>query len=504
MKVTGFIGWRASVMGLVALGLIACGGEPEPGEQNNAQANNTANNNATSNNVVANNSASNNATSNNATSNNATSNNAQVNNATSNNATANNQTTPTNNQTSPVNNTSTGELTYHADIKPMLAQYCTRCHYDGGQGPLDFTKSENVTALSDVIIDAVDAGRMPPAVADPSCQDYHDSERMVVTEADKQMFKDWIEAGKVIGEDDGVSAGPPSYATIEDPDLMLTLGEAYTPTYQDMSNANNEYRCFALEHGQDAKFYITAMHPIVDSPEIVHHVVLAKTSRDKLDPGVAQASGKDCIDDMGALGDFGDGGGIIGAWAPGMDPVVFDGAGLEINADDVFILQMHYYSSGAQTDGLSDKSGYAMKIADTVRNEILMAPFGKFDFQIPPNDDNYSETAELDLPVPITLWGAFPHMHVLGKSYQMEVGAAGEETCLLRGDRYDFDNQLTYMYKEPVYIPGGTPIRLTCTWNNSMSNPDLIHMPPVPVGYGERTDEEMCYAFSYISVGRKR
>lgn len=490
MKSTNLLVWRVCASSLVMMGLIACGEKPEPSSSNNS-ANNTSNNSAQVNNSTS----ANNQTS---VANNQTT---PANNQTT---PANNQTTPANNQTTPPNNTSTGELTYHADIKPMLSQYCTRCHYNGGQGPLDFTTPENVTALSDLIADAIGSGRMPPPVADPSCVDYHNSERMVVTPEAKQMLADWIAGGKVIGEDDGVSAGPPTYATIEEPDLELRLPEPYTPTYQDMDNANNEYRCFALEHGRDANFYITAMHPIVDRPEIVHHVVLAKTSRDKLDPGVAMASGKDCIDDMGALGDFGDGGGIIGAWAPGMDPVVFEDAGLEIKADDVFVLQMHYYSSGGETDGLSDNSGYAMEIADDVRNKILMAPLGKFDFQIPPNEEDYSETAEISLPVPVTLWGVFPHMHVLGKAYAMDFGQEGEEECLLDGDRYDFNNQLTYMFKEPVYITGNTPIRLTCTWNNSVSNPDLVHMPPVPVGYGERTDEEMCYAFSYISLGRKR
>ena len=366
MKAKNLFRWRAGALSLAMVGLVACGDEPEP-SANNSSANNTANNTSTVNNST---SANNQTT---PTNNQTTPTNNQTSPANNQTTPPNNQTSPPNNQTTPPNNTSTGELTYHADVKPMLSQYCTRCHYDGGQGPLDFTTPENVTALSDLIVDAIDTGRMPPPVADPSCKDYHSSESMVVTPEAKQMLKDWIDGGKLIGEDDGVSAGPPVYATIEEPDLELTLGEAYTPTYQDMDNANNEYRCFALEHGRDSTFYITSMHPIVDTPEIVHHVVLAKTSRDKLDPGVAMASGKDCIDDMGALGDFGDGGGIIGAWAPGMDPVVFEDAGLEIKADDVFVLQMHYYSSGGETDGLSDKSGYgAQQDPDGAAREVRL------------------------------------------------------------------------------------------------------------------------------------
>ena len=35
----------------------------------------------------------------------------------------------------------------------------------------------------------------------------------------------------------------------------------------------------------------------------------------------------------------------------------------------------------------------------------------------------------------------------------------------------------------------------------SISNPNLVIDPPADIGYGERTDEEMCYGFSLISLG---
>ena len=43
----------------------------------------------------------------------------------------------------------------------------------------------------------------------------------------------------------------------------------------------------------------------------------------------------------------------------------------------------------------------------------------------------------------------------------------------------------------------GDVINLECTWNNSPSNPSLIHNPPVDVTYGEGTDDEMCFMAMY-------
>ena len=76
-----------------------------------------------------------------------------------------------------------------------------------------------------------------------------------------------------------------------------------------------------------------------------------------------------------------------------------------------------------------------------------------------------------------------------------------ENECLVASDRYDFDNQLTYMFDAPILLEEGTQFSLSCTWNNSTDNPNLLINPPVDIGYGERTDEEMCYAFTLISLG---
>ena len=400
---------------------------------------------------------------------------------------------------------SSGPLTYHKDVRPMLDQYCTRCHHDGGQGPGDFTKPETVVALAQVMLNAVQARRMPPPAADPSCRDYLSSERMFVDDASVKLLSDWIAQGKVVGQAPAQRpVGPAPEAVLESPDLELRMTQPYTPTYQDARNANNEYRCFALRHGQAEPFFITALHPIIDQAAIAHHVVLGKAKAAQTPEAAFSPQGIDCIDDMSLLGDFGDGGGIFGAWAPGMEPVRFEDAGIKVSPDEVLILQMHYYSNSAQTDGLSDQSGYAFKTAKQVRNEIRMAPLGKFDFSIPPGEPAHQESVTLDLPVAVTLWGVFPHMHVLGRAYRMSVGQPEQEVCVLDGPRYDFHNQLTYMFKEPLLIRARTPITFSCTWDNSLENPNLILRPPQRVGYGERTDEEMCYAFSYISIGARR
>ena len=82
-------------------------------------------------------------------------------------------------------------------------------------------------------------------------------------------------------------------------------------------------------------------------------------------------------------------------------------------------------------------------------------------------------------------------MHVLGSGYEMYADTAADgRQCLLRSDQYDFDNQVTYMFKEPVSIEGGDLISFECTWDNSAENPDQFYDDPQDISYGERTNEE--------------
>ena len=389
--------------------------------------------------------------------------------------------------------TSGEEVTYHQDVKPLMATHCTRCHYDGGQGGLDFTDSSDISAMADLIGNSVASGRMPPGVSDPDCRPYENADVLSLSQEERATFANWIEGGKLMGEPTPDVPGPPPTSGLDDADLKMTIATPYTPSYVDAANPNNEYRCFILDPMASETFWITALHPIVDQRDIVHHVVLAKTKRGKLSAQEKSPSGVSCIDDMGLISDFGSGGGMVAGWAPGMEPVRFNQGGLRVDTDDVFVLQMHYYAAGEAQRGLDDQSGYAM-VTTTERpnNELRMFPLGSTNFSIPPQSTDHTEDFSLQLPGRVTLWGVFPHMHQLGTGYHMRVQKGDQNICAVKSDSYDFNNQLSYMFEQPILISLGDQVEFSCTWDNPTQE---------AVGYGERTDEEMCYAFSYISIG---
>ena len=389
-------------------------------------------------------------------------------------------------------------VTYYRDVKPIVDMHCVRCHNSSGLGDGDFTNADAVADLAGLMLNAIDDGRMPPPVSDPECRDYEGSDHMRVDSDERQVLEDWIEAGKPMGNpEDDPGLTPPS-GELADPDLVTTIeGDGYTPTYTDADNPGNEYRCFVLDPELTETRYVTAMAPVVDEAEIVHHVVLLTAKRDQVDETQMGADGYDCIDGTGGLGDQ-----MVGAWAPGMLPVTFpEGYGMPIGPDDIMVLQMHYFDNGGGDTPKTDASGYAFKTVDSVDTEVILAPVGIYDFSIPADEEAHTDggTFTNDYPVTLELRATFPHMHVLGTEYDMRVRHTdGSETCLATGS-YDFDNQLTYQWLEPVDLEPGESIDFSCTWNNSTSNPNL-GWEPKTTGYGERTDEEMCFFFTFVNI----
>jgi len=405
-----------------------------------------------------------------------------------------------NKETETGSDSTTGEVpTYYADVKPLLAQHCTRCHNSDGLGVGDFTDIEQVEAMAPAIQSAILDNRMPPPASDPGCQDYTGSDNLTLSDEEKATISAWIDGDTPLGDPADEPEIPIVSDQLADPDIVLMMDQAYTPAYTDDNNPGNEYRCFILEKPDDlSSFYITGMAPIIDQAAISHHAVLFTASDEELAPyreDFEDGNGVDCIDDLNAID------GMLSAWAPGMLPIEFpEGHGVYVSEGQNIILQMHYYA-GPDNVGIADQSGYAFDIAESVDTTVLMAPVGSFNFQIPANDDDYThEESFYNSYLDLKIFGIFPHMHVLGQRFSAAVEHAdGSETCLVDGD-YDFDNQMTYQFTEPVAFGQGDQLRFSCNWNNSTSNPDLPVDEPQTTYYGERTDEEMCFFFSFVAV----
>ena len=390
------------------------------------------------------------------------------------------------------------EVTYYRDIEPVIDRWCVRCHRPDGPGSADFTDPGVVSVLAEYMLDRIDVGEMPPPVADPDCRPYWGHEELTLPLEARDLIARWIELEKPLGDEaDRATDTPERNIELEGADLEVRLEVPYTPTFTDPSDPGNEYRCFALEHGRSEDFFITGLAPLLDQERLVHHIVLFRISEDSLWPDYDPAVGVDCIDDMdeSVLG-------MIAGWAPGAVPIEFpQGTGIKILADQRIGIQIHYFQNGEA--GLSDQTGYSFRTATEVDDEVRLVPIGTTNFNIPAGDDNFSRSGSWSMPLGIApiVHGVFPHMHVLGKSYSMwKESSDGVRECIVDMPRYDFDNQQSYLFEWPLELEADDRIHFKCTWDNSAENPDQLQDPPQNVRYGERTDEEMCFGFTFIQL----
>ncbi len=369
-------------------------------------------------------------------------------------------------------------LTYYRDVKPVLDRSCVRCHTDLGTAP-SFADPADVVALASAIAGYVQAGAMPPAAPDPTCRDYENSDRYVLSDADRTTLLDWAATGAALGDSAAQVDGPGAIASLGPFDAELR-GSPYTPSF---GADGNDYRCFVLPVGNPSPAFLTGLEALVDRPEIVHHVVLFEPA------GVSEA--QRAPEGFSCSG-FGEAGwGVVGAWASGGTPLWFpEGVGYPIRAEAELVLQMHYFNSFDGADQIADQSGYGLLLADSVEREVGTVPYGPTGFSIPAGSDDLEVTdTNRYRGDAAEILAVFPHMHEAGVGFRMSV--EGEtDACLVDMDGWYFHNQLLPVFTEPFPLNPGDKVTTTCVYDNASDQ---------AVGFGEETGNEMCFGFAWVT-----
>ncbi|MBA2322380.1 MAG: hypothetical protein H0V89_14645, partial [Deltaproteobacteria bacterium] len=250
--------------------------------------------------------------------------------------------------------------------------------------------------------------------------------------------------------------------------------------------------------------YITGFEPIIDHAEISHHTVLFAAPAGEADAYVTDPATRSWPCEIVPDGNWL----TLHAWAPGNNPVEMPpGGGVKIEAGSQLVLQMHYFDSVPEASTIADSPGYYLNTTSDVDTEIYFVPLGPENFVIPAGEASHTEKFEYTflqlygLPLRTTVYGVFPHMHVLGSAYDFKgVPEVGADKCIAKADGYDFANQPTYWFDTPVEFEPSDLLSISCTWDNSAANPDQINPTPQDVTWGENTDQEMCFAIMYASV----
>lgn len=122
----------------------------------------------------------------------------------------------------------------------------------------------------------------------------------------------------------------------------------------------------------------------------------------------------------------------------------------------------------------------------------VMVRLTKQDLAIPAGTTDRVAADQYALPVAVDLHTVQPHAHYLAKTMRASARTPdGSTVPLLSIADWDFNWQDVYHYASPMRLPAGTVLDMRIGFDNSPANPRNPSVPPVDVGYGQQTSDEM-------------
>ncbi|UQA60592.1 hypothetical protein [Polyangium aurulentum] len=403
---------------------------------------------------------------------------------------------------------STEEPTYYKDIAPLVNKECTSCHHDGGIAPFSLSDAATAAKMAGAMAAATQSRTMPPMPVnnDESCNTYKNARWL--SDEEIALFERWSKAGAPLGDPKDAPLPPVD----ETPKLTgelesFDMGVDYTP--QPPPGELDEYRCFIVDPGITEDTFITGYDIQPGDPRVVHHVSLFYLNDAQAD---ADAEALDAADPGPGYRCFGAAGVqssvLYGVWVPGSGATILpEGTGIFHGAGRKIALQVHY-NVPLMGGPFTDRSKVTYQVAkDPTLTRAYLMPVGSFQFSLPPKDDKANVTADVpldqlgwfisgvDASGGIRIWGAMPHMHVIGRTQRTTLKQQGAEECVTDVDRWNFHWQDMWWYETPIDVAPGSTLSISCDFDTRGRT--------TPTTWGEGTNDEMCTNILYATLAGK-
>ncbi len=369
-------------------------------------------------------------------------------------------------------------VTYARDIAPVVQDRCVGCHREGQVAPFTLTEYADVAAWSDMCLEVIDEGRMPPWSANPAHGEFANDSRMAPEE--KTLFRKWVETGVPEGDPKDLPA-PREFVDgwqIPKPSAVYTMPEEFEVP----ATGTVEYQHFYVDPGFTEDMWVSGAEARPGNYEVVHHLILFYVP-----PGQKRHRPQDPLFNA------------VAAFAPGMPQIAGpEEYAIKVPAGSKLVFQVHYTPNGRPQQ---DRSQAALIFADPakVKKRIRIEAGINVKFLIPPMHPDYVVTAKRQFKRDALLYTLTPHMHFRGKSFRFTANYPdGGEEILLDVPRYDFNWQIIYLLKHPKRLPAGTVVNLEAHYDNSANNP-LNPDPMQMVYWGDQTWEEMMLGTMTVS-----
>jgi hypothetical protein len=352
---------------------------------------------------------------------------------------------------------------------------------------------------------------MPPWFADPRWGSFANDARP--SQSEIETIKAWVDGGAAEGDPQDL---PPAPGFIEGwrlgkPDIIVDIGEDFT-----VKPGQDAYEHFIVPSNFSEGKWIRAAEIRPGNRKVVHHVHVGVVTD-------ASQAGSTSIESMTALNQFlirdgtltrvrmdapvvddacaadapdlpylrGFQEGALASFLPGRAPDVFpDGSAKWIPPGSKFEFVIHY----ARTSGppQTDRTSVGLYLAPAAPERTLQRmDLRNFFFRIPSGAARHEVKRCYTFERDKLLLSVTPHMHYRAHDITYElVRPGGKRETLLVVPYYDFNWQLVYRLKDPLYVEKDSRLIVTAHYDNSANNPANPD-PAQTVRWGDRSEEEM-------------
>lgn len=408
------------------------------------------------------------------------------------------------------------DLTYTADIAPIIIENCTPCHRSGGAAPFSLTTFNQVNRKKNTILAVTQSGLMPPWPADRNYS--HFIGERYLSQADKDKIKEWIEGGAPEGDTALMPVLPEydAYSHIGKPDTTVWFDSILVT-----GNSRDKFYIATLPIKSGEKRYVKAMEFLPNENNLVHHMngrLLNYESENKTTITSGQrilnleVEESEYVRQFNALQLANDDGTrpeqINSAvnYLPGVQAQIYPEGigGFTMNKKSILIADDIHFGPIPQDKWDHSRVNIFFSDAPPKRpiREVMLGTNGASKIipplVIPPNEIT-KHTSFLKIPEDISILTINPHMHLLGKSFKAYALTPSQDTIrLISIPRWDFRWQYFYTFPSMLKIPAGSVIYVEAEFDNTAKNPNNPNNPPQEIrerldngGAGMRTTDEM-------------
>jgi len=392
-------------------------------------------------------------------------------------------------------------VTYARDVAPILATDCVPCHHPGGAGPFSLQSYDDARRRAAKIVKMTRARAMPPWLPEPRQPEFEGARRL--TDAQIGLLVRWVESGTPRG-DPAIEPAPAAFRSgwqLGTPDLVLEAASAWTVP----ADGPDVYRNFVLPVPIAATRYVKGLEILPGNHHVTHHANVLldhegwARARDARDPGEG-FSGMDLQIPSNRF----DPDSHFLFWKPGTPPAWEPpDMALRLDPGTDLVLNVHIKPSG-KPEAVRPSVGLYFTSQAPTRTPMLLQLEHDGAIDIPAGEAHFTIDDTLTLPVDVQLVAIYPHAHYLGREVQAEARRPdGTVVPLIHIRDWDPSWQGVYRYPSPLPLPAGTELRMQWRYDNSSQSPRNPHDPPVRVGTGDQSTDEMGHVWLQVVPARR-